>query len=337
MQPSVARSSGHGPAPIDSLAGDVEYYLTLTPRQLPSRYFYDALGSALFEAICELPWYRITTAERSLLARHARDIFAHVEPLSTLVELGPGSGNKLATLIGAGGRRLSRLTVHLVDVSAAALDAATRTLAALDAGDLALVAHQATYESGLVEAMNASVPARPEPGRGGNRTLTLFLGSNIGNFDPPGADAFLRGVRAAIAAGDTLLIGADLVKPERALLLAYDDPLGVTAAFNRNLLVRINRELHADFDVSAFSHRALWNAAASRVEMHLVAARRQQVCIPGASLEVTFEEGETIWTESSYKYRPDAVVGMLERAGFKRVEQWLDEPDGFALTLVEAV
>ena len=178
--------------------------------------------------------------------------------------------------------------------------------------------------------------ARAGAGRGAGRALTLFLGSNIGNFDPPGADAFLLGVRASLASGDTLLIGTDLVKPERELLLAYDDPLGVTAAFNRNLLVRINRELGADFDVSAFRHRALWNAAESRVEMHLVAARAQRVRIPGASLEVAFEEGETIWTESSYKYRPEQVVRMLERAGFRRVAQWMDEADGFALTLVEA-
>ena len=326
MQPSAARHKAPGPAPIDSLAGDVQYYLTLAPRQLPSRYFYDPLGSALFEAICELPWYRISKAERALLERHAREIFARVDPLATLVELGPGSGDKLAALVKRGGAPAHRLTVHLVDISAAALDLAGRTLAALDA-DLVVVPHQATYESGLVEAMAM---------RGTNgRSLTLFLGSNIGNFDPPGADAFLLGVQASLASGDSLLVGTDLVKSERDLLLAYDDPLGVTAAFNRNLLVRINRELEADFDVSAFRHRALWNAADSRVEMHLEAASPQHVRIPGASLEVTFEEGETIWTESSYKYQPDEVVRMLERAGFRQVEQWVDEANGFALTLVE--
>ncbi len=328
MPPSVVRHRDAGSAAIDSLAGDVQYYLTLTPRQLPSRYFYDPLGSALFEAICELPWYRITSAERGLLARHAGDVFAHVDPLSTLVELGPGSGDKLATLIASGGAQRQPLTVHLIDVSAAALDQATRTLAALDAGALTIVSHQATYEAGLAAAQTARLAT--------GRTLTMFLGSNIGNFDPPGADAFLRAIRASLAAGDALLIGTDLVKPEADLLRAYDDPLGVTAAFNRNLLVRINRELGADFDVSAFRHRALWNAAASRVEMHLVAARRQLVRIPGASLEVTFEEGETIWTESSYKYQPDAVVQMLERAGFQPAAQWLDAADSFALTLVSA-
>ena len=335
MQPSAAQNRSSAPAPIDSLAGDVQYYLTLEPRQLPSRYLYDPLGSALFEAICELPWYRITTVERRLLQRHGREIFAHADPLSMLVELGPGSGDKLAALITAGGPRVPRLAVHLVDVSAAALDLATRTLAALDGPGLRVLPHQATYESGLVEAM-ADRPSDDDPGRGAGRALALFLGSNIGNFDPPGADAFLLGVRASLASGDTLLIGTDLVKPEAELLLAYDDPLGVTAAFNRNLLVRINRELGANFDVGAFSHRALWNAAQSRVEMHLVAARAQHVHIPGASLEVAFQAGESIWTESSYKYRPEQVVEMLERAGFTRVAQWLDETDGFALTLVEA-
>jgi L-histidine N-alpha-methyltransferase len=353
MQPSAARPKTAGPEPIDSLAGDVQYYLTLSPKQLPSRYLYDALGSALFEAICELPWYRITKVERALLERHAGEIFARVDPLSMLVELGPGSGDKLAALISAGGARSRRLSVHLVDISAAALDLATRTITALESSDLAIVPHQATYESGLVEAMARRPQARPEPGRGARsepsrgahpepgrgagRALTLFLGSNIGNFDPPGADAFLRGVRTSLGGGDSLLVGTDLVKPERDLLLAYDDPLGVTAAFNRNLLVRINRELGADFDVAAFQHRALWNADESRVEMHLVAGRAQHVRIPGASLDVAFEEGETIWTESSYKYRPDDVRRMLERAGFSHVAQWIDEAAGFALTLVTAL
>ncbi len=326
MQPSVAPGNAAAPAPADSLAGDVQYYLALAPRQLPSRYLYDPLGSALFEAICELPWYRITKVERALLARHGREIIAAAAP-SVLVELGPGSGDKLGALVTAAAPGMPRLTVHLVDVSAAALDLATRTLGALDA-KLDVVPHQATYENGLLDAMSLR--------RASDRTLTLFLGSNIGNFDPPGADEFLRGVRASLVAADTLLVGTDLVKPERDLLLAYDDPLGVTAAFNRNLLVRINRELGADFDVSAFHHRAVWNAEASRVEMHLVAASAQHVRIPGASLDVAFEAGETIWTESSYKYEPDAVVRMLERAGFRLVTQWLDPAEGFALTLVEA-
>ncbi len=333
MQPSAAPASAVARTALEAFAGDVEYYLTLTPRQLPSRYLYDALGSALFEAICVLPWYRITQAERALLRRHGREMLALAEPVAALVELGPGSGEKLATLVEAGHVAGRRLTVHLVDVSRAALDLARRTIGALDtAGSVEIVAHEKTYEDGLVEAMAMRARSSPD-----GRTLALFLGSNIGNFDPPGADAFLRHIRVSLAPGDALLVGADLVKPERDLLLAYDDPLCVTAAFNRNLLVRINRELGADFDVTAFRHRAVWNAAESRVEMHLVAACPQRVRIEAARLDVAFEEGETIWTESSYKYRPAQIVEMLDRAGFRCVKQWQDEPAGFALTLVTAV
>ena len=328
MRPFAAPVSDAGRSALEQFAIDVEYYLTLTPRQLPSRYFYDALGSALFEAICRLPWYGITRAERDLLARRGQEILAHAEPVSTLVELGPGSGEKLATLIEAGLVPGRRLTVHLIDVSPAALDLASRTLAALEAPQsIDVVTHQAAYEAGL-----EAVARR----RGTGRMLTLFLGSNIGNFDPPGADAFLRNVRAALAAGDTLLVGTDLVKPEPELQMAYDDPLGVTAAFNRNLLMRINRELGADFNINGFHHRAVWNAAESRVEMHLVAGSRQHVRIPAASLDVDFDAGDTIWTESSYKYRPDDVMAVLGRAGFRPMDQWIDEIDGFALTLVVA-
>ena len=154
--------------------------------------------------------------------------------------------------------------------------------------------------------------------------LVLFLGSNIGNFDPPGADAFLRGIRAALAPGEAFLIGADLVKAERDLLSAYDDPLGVTAAFNRNILLRINRELGGDFDLDGFVHRAIWNAAHSRVEMHLVSRRTQRITIPDAALDFTIGEGESIWTESSYKYQPAGIVGALERAGFRlAISGWM--------------
>ena len=169
--------------------------------------------------------------------------------------------------------------------------------------------------------------------RDAGATLTLFLGSNIGNFDPPGADAFLRSIRAALTRGDAFLLGADLVKPEAELRLAYDDPLGVTAAFNRNLLVRINRELGGDFDLDAFRHRAVWNAEASRVEMHLVSRRDQHVRVAAAELEFDIAEGESIWTESSYKYQPDLVVRMLREAGFQLLTQWVDRNHGFALTM----
>lgn len=312
----------------EQFATDVRYYLMQQPRQLPSRYFYDALGSALFEAICRLPWYRITRAETRLLVVHGREIFdALGHGFDTVVELGGGSGQKLMTLVEAGRRAASRLELRLIDVSAIALASAARALSVLD--DVHVVTYEASYEAGLAQVRAARA--------GSGRKLTLFLGSNIGNFDPPGADAFLRGIRAALAPGDGLLIGADLVKPERALLLAYDDPLGVTAAFNLNLLVRINRELGGDFDVSAFSHRAVWNGGASRVEMHLVNRRRQHVRVPAAGLEFDIEEGESIWTESSYKYEPDDLRVTLERAGFRTMTQWIEGDEAFLLTLVAAV
>jgi L-histidine Nalpha-methyltransferase len=306
-------------------ASDVQYYLTLEPRQLPSRYLYDALGSALFDAICKLPWYPITRAEMCLLARHGRDVFGYLPDLARIVELGSGNGEKLTTLLESRPNDETPLEIHLIDVSAAALATSARTIATVDSSRI--VAHQATYEAGLEELRS--------DGRIDGTTLAVFLGSNIGNFDPPGADAFLRAIRAALTRGDALLIGADLVKPERELLLAYDDPLGVTAAFNRNLLVRINAELDGNFDLASFAHRAVWNAAHSRVEMHLVSLARQHIRVGEAGLELDMEAGDSIWTESSYKYRPDDIAAMLEPAGFRPLEQWTDARRGFALTLAE--
>jgi L-histidine Nalpha-methyltransferase len=307
-------------------AADVRHYLSQKPRQLPSRYLYDALGSALFDAICRLPWYRVTRAETALLARYGAAILSSVEGVTDLVELGSGNGAKLATLIAAGRVPMRGLDVHLIDVSREALETASRALGIFD--QVRVVAYQATYEDGLDDVGRAI-------GKNG-RTLALFLGSNIGNFDPPGAETILRRVRATLRPGDAFLLGADLVKPERDLQLAYDDPLGVTAAFNRNLLVRINRELGADFDVASYGHRAEWNADVSRVEMHLVSLRPQRVRIPAADLELTMTEGETIWTESSYKYRTDELRALLERCGFTDRTRWVDEAAGFALILAEA-
>ncbi|HXD72661.1 MAG TPA: L-histidine N(alpha)-methyltransferase [Vicinamibacterales bacterium] len=305
-------------------ASDVQYYLSQQPRQLPSRYFYDDLGSALFDAICRLPWYGVTRAELRLLESYGREILARVPELTTIIELGPGNGEKLIALVEAGRAGTSRLDLRLVDISRSALELSSHVLAALPNVDVAT--YEAEYEAGLAAA---SAETR------GGRALALFLGSNIGNFDRPGAEVFLRDIRASLMLGDMLLIGADLVKPERDLLLAYDDPLGVTAAFNRNLLVRINRELGGNFDVDGFAHRALWSAEHSRVEMHLVSRRRQQVSVVAAGVDFVMGEGESIWTESSYKYTPEQIARSLEQAGFRRVEQWIDEPGGFALTLVE--
>jgi len=305
-------------------AGEVRHFLMQQPRQLPSRYLYDDLGSALFEAICRLPWYPLTRAELRLLEGHAREILD--AGVTTIVELGPGSGAKLSALIAGAGNDRGRLDLHLVDVSGVALAQARRTLE--EHQNVRVVTHRATYETGLEELGLARTLT--------GRRLTLFLGSNIGNFDPPGRDAFLGSVRSALDRGDTFLLGVDLVKPVPDLRLAYDDPLGVTAAFNLNLLARINCELQGDFDLHGFSHLAIWNEERSRIEMHLRSDRRQRIAVPSADVAFVMEPGETIWTESSYKYQPPDIVSMLERSGFGVRAQWIDAVDRFALTLAEA-
>lgn len=311
---------------VHQFAIDVQYYLTQEPRQLPSKYLYDDLGSALFEAICQLPWYAITRAETRLVGRHGAEILRRAAP-TTVVELGSGSGEKLKTLLEAADPDARPRRVHIVDLSPAALDLSVRTLTS--SVDLHVATHEATYETGL-HAAAASFEAA-------DRVLVLFLGSNIGNFDPPGCDALLRGIRGSLRPGDGLLLGTDLVKAEADLLLAYDDPLGVTAAFNRNVLVRVNRELGGDFLIDQFAHRAVWNETASRVEMHLVARTQQRVRVRHAGIEFVMEPDEVIWTESSYKFRRNEIRTLLESVGFRQTAQWVDERDAFALTLAEAM
>jgi len=310
---------------VAEFADDLRRQLTRTPRRISSRYLYDALGSALFDAICELPWYRVTRAELRLLERHAPRIWSATAPLDRIIELGAGDGRKLAALLAGRQRAVAPLRIDLVDVSATALESAARAVAVMDG--TRVVTHRATYEAGLEAASGQAA-------RG--QALVLFLGSNIGNFDPRSADALLASIARSVRPGDALLLGADLVKPERELLLAYDDPLGVTAAFNLNLLVRINRELGADFDPARFLHRAIWNERDRRVEMHLVSKGGQVVRIPGAGLTLELRPGESIWTESSYKYRPDEVLRMIARAGFAETGHWLDAAAGFSLTLCES-
>ncbi|HUR95897.1 MAG TPA: L-histidine N(alpha)-methyltransferase [Gemmatimonadales bacterium] len=322
---------------VAQFAADVARDLSLAPKQLQSKYLYDALGSSLFEAICRLPWYRITRAERGLLERHASEIVARLcaprpdhpgdAAIPLIVELGCGSGEKIVILAEALQEAGGHGRVHLIDISPQALEQSERTLGRLR--HISVVGHRETYEVGLRHAAAARDAGQP--------MLVLLLGSNIGNFDMPAADGFLRAIRGALAPGDALLLGADLVKPEHDLQLAYDDPLGITAAFNRNLLVRINRELGGTFDLGAFAHVAVWNARHQRIEMHLESRRDQRVTIAQARVAVEFGEGERIWTESSYKYEPSQIDRMAEDAGFVTSEQWIDNDARFALTLLTAV
>jgi len=213
--------------------------------------------------------------------------------------------------------------VHLIDISSQALEQTEQRLTRLH--HFSVVGHQSTYEEGLRRAAAAR--------EGDGPMLVLLLGSNIGNFDTPAALQFIRRIRLALRPGDLLLLGADLIKPEHELVRAYDDPLGVTAAFNRNLLVRINGELGGNFDLKRFRHRAVWNRVEGRVEMHLVSDIRQEVRVEASELVVNFGRGEHIWTESSYKYEADQIRQMGASGGFATRRQWIDNDAQFALTL----
>jgi L-histidine Nalpha-methyltransferase len=312
----------------DTFTADVVRDLQRTPKQLQARYLYDALGSSLFDAICRLPWYRITRAEARLLRRHAPELATTVpgwleDP--TVVELGCGNGEKIEVVLTA--IPDTPVDVHLIDISSDALQATTARLAGLS--HVAVTRHEAPYEVGL-DWVRPLLRAR-------GPALVLFLGSNIGNFDRPVAESLLRSIRHALQPGSALLLGADLVKPRQTLILAYDDPLGVTAAFNKNLLVRINRELGADFDLGAFEHRAIWNETEQRVEMHLVSLQNQEVRLASPAVRIRFEAGESIWTESSYKYTEQSIVDLGSRTGFALTTQWIDRDAAFALTLFEAI
>jgi dimethylhistidine N-methyltransferase len=314
-----------------ALAEDVRRGLTAAPKQLPPKYFYDPLGSHLFDAICLLPEYYLTRAEDEILSRHAGEIVTAAAAAGpgpvTLLEFGSGSAAKTRRLIEALLRRQRGLTYVPVDISASALEASADALLA-DYEQLRVEAYASDYETALAHLAG-------ERGLRG-RTLALFLGSNVGNFDGTEAESFLRRVRGVLSEGDALLVGADLKKDAATLEAAYDDALGVTAAFNLNLLMRINRELAADFDVRAFRHVALYDAGAGRVEMHLESRRAQVVRVQSLSLEIPFAAGERIHTENSYKYHLDELSSLAARTGFSRARTWLDEAGRFSSNLLVA-
>jgi dimethylhistidine N-methyltransferase len=332
MQMSAAAS----PAPIlefdKRVAAAVRDGLTSLPKRLPAWLFYDHAGSRLFEAITELPEYYLTRTERSILAAHATAMIAHSANGSRLriAELGAGSADKTRLLLKAAVARQGAVLYEPVDVSPSALDEAKRRIEREIAG-VKVAPRVMDYMHGDGQRFHLGPVSR------GERTLVLYIGSSIGNFDPEEAARLLRRVRAGLEAGDGLLLGVDLVKDEAALLAAYDDAAGVTAAFNRNVLVRLNRELGADFDPEAFAHRALWNAAESRIEMHLVSRAAQQVRIAALDLAIDFAAGENLHTENSYKYRPGQAEALLKEAGFSLVSTWTDARGWFAVSLGRAI
>ena len=307
-------------------AADVRAGLTrIGQKELPSKYLYDDVGSALFEVISHLPEYGLTRADERLLRRHAHEIVDRVAGPVAVAELGSGSGRKTRWLLEAFCRR-QRTSYYPVEISHSALVMCERELSDIDA--ISIVGFEREYLDGLLE-----VAAYRKVGQ---RLLVLFLGSTIGNFDRQAALSFLSEVRGILQAGDSLLLGTDLEKPSSQLIAAYDDELGVTAAFNLNLLARINRELGADFDLKHFRHIAKVNPEARSVEMHLESTRRQVISIPASEIAVEFQQGETIWTESSHKYSAEELFQTAREAGFRCEVQWIDEQWPFAENLLIA-
>jgi L-histidine Nalpha-methyltransferase len=308
---------------LEDFAADVRAGLSKPgQKELPSKYLYDEVGSALFETICLLPEYGLSRAGARLLKRHAEDVIDRLPAPVAVAELGSGSGTKTRWILEALSRR-QPVNYYPIDISRTALSRCWQELGRIDS--VSIVGFERAYLDGLLDVASRR--------NSGERFLVLFLGSTIGNFDRPAGEAFLHEVRRVLHPGDALLLATDLEKSVNELLLAYDDPAGVTAAFNQNLLARINRELDADFDLRFFKHEVRYNEEHRRVEMHLRSTGRQTVRIAAAGLNVTFAENETIWTESSHKYRCDEAAKMGERAGFRCAAQWVDMEWPFAQSL----
>ena len=312
--------------PAPNLAQDVVAGLSKPgQKELPSKYLYDDVGSALFEVITLLPEYGLTRADERLLRAHAGAIVERLPSPVVVAELGSGSGKKTRWILEALGRR-SPTAYYPIEISAAAL--ATCQLELGQVESVTVVGLEREYIDGLLEVASRRTA--------GQHLLVLFLGSTIGNFDRATGTEFLQQVRRTLLPGDSLLLGTNLEKPGPQLVLAYDDPLGVTAAFNLNLLVRLNRELDADFDLSRFEHVVRYNPQEHRIEMHLRSRMLQTVTIPKAAFQVTFQGGETIWTESSQKFDVQEVKQLAQRTGFRCTDQWVDHEWPFAENLLIA-
>lgn len=308
---------------LSTFASDVREALTKPgQRELPSKYLYDEVGSALFEAICVLPEYGLTRADTRLLQQNAQEIVKRLPSPVLVAELGSGSGKKTRWILEALSAR-QKTYYFPIELSPSALAACEKELGQIDL--VSIVGYEQPYLQGLRAAAASRIR--------GDRLLVLFLGSTIGNFDRQAGEEFLREIREILEPSDALLLGTDLVKDVDIQLQAYDDPTGVTSAFNLNLLARINRELGANFDLRHFRHEVRWNEDQRRIEMHLRSTSKQCVKIPAAGLRIMLNEGEIIWTESSHKYWPEEVGDMAERTGFRCDGQWIDDEWPFALNL----
>jgi len=292
-------------------------------KQLPCQYFYDDVGSALYEAITVLPEYGLTRADTRLIRRLAPELAARFEAPVAVAELGSGSGAKTRRILESLARRAT-VEYYPIDLSASALARCAQEMAAF--AEVHPIAE--SYFNGLRQAVCARLP--------GQSLLVLFLGSTIGNFVRTAAQDFLHQVRACLMPGDALLLGTDLIKPVARMLPAYDDPAGVTAAFNRNLLARINRDLDGNFALRNFAHEVRWNQLHRRIEMHLRSLKTQRVSIRAAGFECELRKDETIWTESCQKFHAEEVREMAVAAGFECPVQWLDETWAFAESLLTA-
>lgn len=290
-------------------------------KQIPSQYLYDPIGSALFEVITLLPEYGLTRADERLLEEYSPALPRFFPSTPVIAELGSGTGVKTRRVLSAFERFAERPVLYFpIDISVAALERCELDLRQFEG------VHVDPLASSYIDGLSEAVRRTPE----GTPLLLLFLGSTIGNFDRDVGRVFLQKVREHLRAGDVLFLGTDLVKPVPQLLAAYDDPIGVTAAFNMNLLSRINHELGGNFDLSIFRHAVRYDAGERRIEMHIEALANTTVQIEAAELEVHFSEGETIWTESSHKFTCSEVEELAAEAGFSCEVQWVDREWPFA-------
>src|SRR5208283_1102023 len=305
----------------DAVALAVHDGLSATPKRLPSWLLYDEIGSELFEQITELPEYYLTRTERSILEMYAPDILERAGASLTLVELGAGTATKTCVLIEELLQRQSRTLFYPIDVSPSALDTAMRHLGRQ---------FPSLRVNPIVDDYTGGVPALS---RITGRKLVLYIGSSIGNFEPCHAIRILRRIRQTLRAGDALLLGADYAKSPKILLPAYDDAQGVTAAFNKNILARLNRELEADFKLGQFRHIAEWNRRQSRMEIYLESTVEQAAFLPSLAMDVSFQAGERIHTENSYKYTDDMIESILRDGGFTLEHSWCDRKKWFGVHL----